>query len=48
MMKKILIADDHSAIRIGVKQICASEFPGMVFGEAINFSEVLQKLKEKN
>jgi len=48
MMKKILIADDHSAIRIGVKQICTSEFPGLVFGEAVNFMEVFQKLKENN
>jgi len=46
MARKILIADDHSAIRIGVKQICASEFPGMLFGEAINYAEVFQKLKE--
>ena len=48
MARKILIADDHSAIRIGVKQICASEFPGMLFGEAINYAEVFQKLKETN
>jgi len=46
MMKKILIADDHSAIRIGVKQICTSEFPALIFGEAVNFIEVFQKLKE--
>lgn len=48
MAKKILIADDHSAIRIGVKQICTSEFPMVEFGEAINYSEVFQKLKETN
>lgn len=46
MGKKILIADDHSAIRIGVKQICAGEFPAVQFGEAINYGEVFQKLKE--
>src|SRR5476651_932923 len=46
MAKKILIADDHSAIRIGVKQICASEFPAMQFAEAVNYAEVFQKLKE--
>jgi two-component system invasion response regulator UvrY len=46
MAKKILIADDHSAIRIGVKQICTSEFPSVQFGEAVNYAEVLQKLKE--
>ena len=46
MAKKILIADDHSAIRIGVKQICTSEFPLVQIGEAINYAEVFQKLKE--
>ncbi|HEY4326209.1 MAG TPA: response regulator transcription factor [Mucilaginibacter sp.] len=46
MAKKILIADDHSAIRKGVKQICAGEFPGLQFGEATNYSEVFQRLKE--
>jgi DNA-binding NarL/FixJ family response regulator len=46
MKKKILIADDHSAIRIGVKQICANEFPSMQFAEAVNYAQVFQKLKE--
>ena len=46
MAKKILIADDHSAIRIGVKQICAAEFPFVQFGEATNYAEVFQRLKE--
>ena len=44
MVKKILIADDHSAIRIGVRQICTSEFPTVVIGEATNYAEVFQKL----
>jgi two-component system invasion response regulator UvrY len=44
MIKKILIADDHSAIRIGVKQICRSEFPTVVIGEATNYIEVFQQL----
>lgn len=44
MVKKILIADDHSAIRIGVRQICTSEFPAVVIGEAMNYAEVFQKL----
>ena len=48
MAKKILIADDHSAIRAGVKQICTSEFPSLQFGEAVNGTEVFQKLKESN
>jgi len=48
MAKKILIADDHSAIRIGVKQICTSEFPLVQIGEAINYAEVFQRLKESD
>jgi two-component system invasion response regulator UvrY len=48
MLRKILIADDHSAIRIGVKQICTGEFPSVQFGEAVNSSEVFQKLKESD
>jgi DNA-binding NarL/FixJ family response regulator len=48
MAKKILIADDHSAIRAGVKQICTSEFPSLQFGEAVNGTEVFQKLKESD
>jgi two-component system invasion response regulator UvrY len=48
MPKKILIADDHSTIRLGVRQICSTEFPLMVFGEATNYAEVFQKLKEND
>lgn len=48
MGRKILIADDHSAIRLGVKQICCSGFPSVQFGEAINYAEVFQKLKEND
>lgn len=44
MVKKILIADDHSAIRIGVRQICTSEYQEVVVGEATNYAEVFQKL----
>lgn len=44
MVKKILIADDHSAIRIGLRQICTSEFPTVVIGEATNYAEVFQRL----
>jgi len=47
MPNSILVADDHSAIRIGVKQICANEFPGMRFGEAVNYAEVFQQLKNE-
>ncbi len=46
MPNNILIADDHSAIRIGVKQICANEFSALRFGEAVNYAEVFQQLKD--
>jgi DNA-binding NarL/FixJ family response regulator len=45
---KILIADDHSAIRLGIRQICRTEFPLIDFGEAVNYAEVFFKLKEKD
>src|ERR1700735_4838192 len=46
MVKKILIADDHSAIRLGVKQICAAEFQSVKFGEAANYAEIFPILRE--
>lgn len=46
MAMKILIADDHSAIRIGVKQICLAEFQQVTIGEAMNYAEVFQRLSE--
>lgn len=44
--KRILIADDHSAIRSGVRHILASEFAHIDFGEATTAAEVLNKLKD--
>ena len=44
--KKILIADDHSAIRSGVKHILVNEFTNIEFGYATNASEVFQILPE--
>jgi two-component system invasion response regulator UvrY len=46
MTTKILIADDHTAIRVGVKHICTAEFQSLYFGEAISYAEVFKKLKE--
>lgn len=46
-MKRILIADDHSAIRNGVKLILSNEFNDMEFGEAVNSTDVLKKTQEK-
>lgn len=40
-MIRILIADDHSIVREGLKQILADEFPKAIFGEAQNAAEVL-------
>lgn len=45
-MLKILIADDHAAIRKGVKLILQLEFPEAEFGEAANASETLKKARE--
>jgi len=47
-MKKILIADDHPAIRKGVKLILEIEFSDVKFGEASNAAEVFRKIKEEN
>jgi two-component system, NarL family, invasion response regulator UvrY len=46
-MKKILIADDHSAIRIGIKHILHSEFANIEIGEAVDGNDVFKKLKDK-
>lgn len=47
-MKNILIADDHPAIRNGVKLILKNEFSKVEFGEASNAIEIFKALKEKN
>jgi DNA-binding NarL/FixJ family response regulator len=44
---KILIADDHSAIRIGLKHILKHEFENSEFAEAANSAEVLQLATSK-
>lgn len=46
MHKRILIADDHSAIRNGIKHILTGSYPALEFGEATTASETLQQLKE--
>jgi DNA-binding NarL/FixJ family response regulator len=47
-MKKILLADDHSVIRNGVKQILSREFTEVEFGEAANGIEAIRLIREKN
>lgn len=46
--KRILIADDHSAIRSGVKHIINGEFNQIEFGEATTSAEVISKLRDEN
>jgi two-component system, NarL family, invasion response regulator UvrY len=42
--KRILIADDHSAIRTGVKNILSAAFTGVEFGEAKNIAEAMGQI----
>ncbi|MEK6616298.1 MAG: response regulator transcription factor [Bacteroidota bacterium] len=46
-MKRILIADDHPAIRDGVKLILTNEFSEVEFGEASNAAEIFRLIKKK-
>jgi len=46
-MIKILIADDHSIVREGLKQIVAQEIDMKVLGEASNSIELLELLKKE-
>lgn len=46
-MKRILICDDHPAMRNGVKMILSAEFSEVEFGEASSAVEVLKKLAGK-
>lgn len=43
---KILIADDHMIVRIGLKRMLESEFPGCTTGETTNCRELLEKVKQ--
>lgn len=44
--KRVLIADDHIAIRRGVRHILETSFKNLEFGEAVNSAEAMHKLKE--
>jgi len=46
-MIRILVADDHTTIRKGVKLIFEDEFSELEFGEAKNANEVFKLVKEK-
>ncbi|MCC6188397.1 MAG: response regulator transcription factor [Anaerolineales bacterium] len=43
---KILVADDHAVVRLGVRQILMEKFPVAV-GEAANGHELLDRLREQ-
>ena len=44
----VLIADDHAAIRAGLKHILSGEFGGIKFSEASTAAQVMQKAITKN
>jgi len=46
-MVKMLIADDHEVVRLGLRQILIHEFEAVQFGEAVNAMELLQKVREE-
>lgn len=46
-MLRILIADDHAMIRIGLKQVLLKSFPNAVVGEAQNAEEALEQIRRK-
>jgi hypothetical protein len=45
--KRILIAGDHFAIRIGIKHLLKDEFPKVDFAEATNANELLAKMRKE-
>lgn len=47
-MLKIVIADDHSIIRYGLKQIILEEYPDALIHEAQNSSDVFKIVKENS
>jgi two-component system invasion response regulator UvrY len=42
----ILIVDDHSGTRDGLKEILAEDYPSACFGEAADAGEAMQRLSE--
>ena len=45
---RILLADDHTVVRHGLKQILAEEFKKAIFGEARNATEALDLVWKEN
>ena len=48
MHKRVLIADDHFAIRSGLRHMLQTRFPRFEFGESVTADETMRKLKEVN
>jgi DNA-binding NarL/FixJ family response regulator len=46
-MIRILVADDHSIVRQGLRQVLAAEGDFAVTGEAANYGEVMQHLRRE-
>lgn len=46
-MIRIVIADDHAILRQGVRQILLTQSDMMVVGEAANYAEVMQQVRQK-
>lgn len=46
-MKRIFIADDHTILRAGLKQILADEWPKATFGEAADAAQTLAALHKQ-
>jgi DNA-binding NarL/FixJ family response regulator len=44
-MLRVLITDDHAMIRVGLKQVLANTFPGIVLGEARTAEEALEAIR---
>lgn len=47
-MLKVLIADDHAMIRVGLKQVLLKAFSGAVIGEAQTAEEALEQIRKKD
>ncbi|HEY0900411.1 MAG TPA: response regulator transcription factor [Sphingobacteriaceae bacterium] len=47
MQKKVLVADDHGAIRNGLKNILQQQYPDLKFGECKNAQQTIKKLHDE-
>jgi DNA-binding NarL/FixJ family response regulator len=47
MTKRILVADDHPVVRLGLRDLLADEFSDVTVGEARTVPEVLQQVRDQ-